>query len=107
MATNLPIKEVDIEKMLQLEKVEDEKTRENILHTAVKLIDLKTLNKVLEDLDKDERQELADIMEEQEPQKVIDYIEGKGMNFTSIVKEQTKTVRKKISEVKDSYNPEF
>lgn len=105
---NLPITKVhNIEEELQLDKVEDEKLRKNIKQTGLKLIDLKSLNRVLENLDKDEKQELADVMEEQDNEKLIDYIKEKGMDFTSIVKEETKNVRKKIAEVKEDYNPEL
>ncbi|MFB6212394.1 MAG: DUF5663 domain-containing protein [Candidatus Magasanikbacteria bacterium] len=100
--SKLPIKN-KVEDLLNLDSL-SEKRRKQVLTTAVKLIDLRSLNRILKDLTQDQRDQLSNLINNKSPERVRNFIKQKGFNLEQIVEEETKKAEKKFEQNLEYYN---
>lgn len=91
---NLPLEQQNIIKMLGIESLPIDE-RQEIVMTAVELVETRTFNRILNMLDQEKKSEFAEALA---AENVADFFEKNGISYATILEEETQRVKQELQE---------
>ena len=97
-ATSKDLLEKDIFKLLDIEDVSDEKKQE-LFQTMMNTVDARAMTRMASELSEKEVEEFTKVAEENDPQKLKNWLETKKIDLPKIVTEEAIRYRVEITEL--------